>query len=68
MRWNNIDEIVTNLVAVHSDIEIAKVRLEDLHSMIINLEDFEGNVDLYDQDKLEEIRQHWQEAKEEMEQ
>lgn len=68
MRWNNIDEIVTNLVAVHSDIEISKVRLEDLHSMIINLEDFEGNVDVYDQDKLEEIRQHWQEAKEEMEQ
>ena len=68
MRWNNIDEIVTNLVAVHSDIEISKVRLEDLHSMIINLEEFEGNVDVYDQDKLEEIRQHWQEAKEEMEQ
>ena len=61
MKWNNIDQIIESLQTHHQDEDITSVHLDDLHDMIIQLDEFEDNPYLYDEHRLKRIRQKLQE-------
>ena len=61
MKWENIEKITQSLNKEYPDEEVSEICLEDLHAMIIQLDDFNGNIELYDEEILQKILESWQE-------
>jgi FeS assembly protein IscX len=61
MKWDNIDKIVKSLNEEHLGEDISGLNLSDLHDMIIHLNDFEDDPEVYNRKVLQSILQRWQE-------
>lgn len=59
MRWNDLEQIVESLEESYSDEEIDDLRFEDLHDMIITLNDFDDDLEQSDDRILEAILDMW---------
>jgi FeS assembly protein IscX len=65
MKWkwddDNIDKIVSNLNHEHEGEDISEISLNDLHGLIIHLNDFEGDPQQYNPKMLQTILERWKE-------
>ena len=60
-QWSNKRELGEELYDLKPDLHPLSVRFTDLHTWIINLEDFEGNPDDSTEGILEAIQMVWYE-------
>lgn len=61
MTWNDFEDIGIALYEAHPDINPLTVRFTDLHRMVTELEDFEGDPKASNEAKLEAIQMAWYE-------
>jgi hypothetical protein len=61
MNWENIDQIAKSLEKEHLGEDISGINLSDLHDMIIHLNDFEDDPEVYNRKILQSILQRWNE-------
>lgn len=59
MRWNELEKIVIALEETYPDEDIEDLRFEDLHDMIITLNEFDGDTERYDERILEAVLDMW---------
>ncbi|MCK5126914.1 MAG: Fe-S cluster assembly protein IscX [candidate division Zixibacteria bacterium] len=59
MDWIDSDDIGFELFKKHPDMNPLDVRFTDLHKMILELDDFEGEPDQTSEGKLEAIQMSW---------
>ncbi len=63
MRWNDIEEIVRSLEENYQDEKIEDIRLADLYELVINLNEFDDDVDNYTDRTLNAILEAWLELR-----
>jgi FeS assembly protein IscX len=65
MKWKwdeeNINNIASNLNHEHEGEDISEISLNDLHDLIINLNDFEGDPEQHNAKMLQKILERWRE-------
>ncbi len=61
MTWNDFEDIGMALYEAHPDIDPLTVRFTDLHRMVTELEDFDGDPMASNEAKLEAIQMAWYE-------
>ena len=59
MRWNELEKIVEALEDVYPDEDVQDLRFEDLHDMIITLNDFDDDPEKSDEWILEAVLDLW---------
>lgn len=59
MRWNELEKIVEALEDVYPDEDVQDLRFEDLHDMIITLNDFDDDPEKSDERILEAVLDLW---------
>lgn len=63
MHWNDIEEIAEALEENYHDEKIEKLKLHDLHELVISLEDFDDDRDYYGDRVLNAILEAWMEIR-----
>jgi FeS assembly protein IscX len=61
MTWDDAEDIAIALQEAHPETDPLKVRFTDLHRMVTELEDFEGDPKASNEGKLEAIQMAWYE-------
>jgi FeS assembly protein IscX len=65
MKWKwddeNINKIASSLDHEHEGEDISEISLNDLHDLIINLNDFEGDPEQHNPKMLQVILERWRE-------
>lgn len=63
MRWNDIEEIARSLEENYQDEKIEDIRLTDLYELVINLNEFDDDVEDYTDRNLNAILEAWLELR-----
>jgi FeS assembly protein IscX len=61
LTWDDAEDIAIALQEAHPETDPLKVRFTDLHRMVTELEDFEGDPKASNEGKLEAIQMAWYE-------
>jgi FeS assembly protein IscX len=61
LTWDDAEDIAIALQEAHPETDPLKVRFTDLHRMVTELEDFEGDPKTSNEGKLEAIQMAWYE-------
>jgi FeS assembly protein IscX len=59
LTWEDINKIGITLSNTHPAIEPDKVELSRLHAYVIQLSEFKGDPEKFDEQKLQAIRSAW---------
>jgi len=59
VNWHDAEDIGVALFEAHPDLDPLTVRFTDLHKMIMDLDEFEGDAQDSSEGKLEAIQMAW---------
>lgn len=61
MDWSDAEDIGIELFETHPELDPLSVRFTDLHRMVMELKEFEGDAEASSEGKLEAIQMAWRE-------